>query len=158
MTSITDRRNFLTVAGGLAATIATSLAIAASPGACAVQDPIYAAIDAHQAAARAYDVAFELSWPHSKPEPCPGMLKAAADVEGAAIDRVINTAPTTRWGLEALANYLAEPRSGCIAGIINYRLQQEGHMFKLNPDKGYFNLAVARKGGVNELAVPGSKS
>jgi hypothetical protein len=57
ITDITTRRNFLVVAAGLAATIATALAVAASPGACLAPDPIFAAIDAHVAALAAFDIA-----------------------------------------------------------------------------------------------------
>jgi hypothetical protein len=129
-----NRRTFLAIAAGLATATATlGLAIALP----AKADPIYAAIACHQAAARAWDAAYA-SWP----APYPKALGDAGDVEIAAIDRVIYTAPTTREGLKTLTDYLAELRSGCIAAEISYRLEMEGYTFDLKPP-GWFDGAVA---------------
>jgi hypothetical protein len=127
----TDRRHFLAIFASAVAACA-GLAATGLP-AIAAADPIFAAIDDHRAAGRAFDAAFRVAWLRNGYGGGPSVSVECA-VEVAAIDRVIDTAPTTRAGLKALSDYLTEIRSGCISGMISQRLQAEGHIFEINPD------------------------
>jgi hypothetical protein len=121
-----DRRKLLLAAVvGLAATATAGIAIAAPVAA----DPIFAAIEAHREASCAYDAASKAAWARYNL----GYV-SECDALVAAIDRVIDTAPTTRAGLKALSDYLADAENWGIGVRINQRLRAEGHVFKINPD------------------------
>jgi hypothetical protein len=125
-----SRRHFLAIAAGAVAACA-GLAMTALP-ALADVDPIFAAFDAHRAACAAFDTAFHAAWLRNGYGGGPS-ISAECDVLRAAIDRVIDTAPTTRAGLNALSGYLAEGRGQSIAMMIDQRLQEEGILFEDNP-------------------------
>jgi hypothetical protein len=120
------RRHFLAISAGAVAACA-GLAVIALPAIAA--DPIYAAIEAHREASSAYDAASKAAWARYNL----GYV-SECDALVAAIDRVIDTAPTTRGGLKALSDYLAEGENGGIGVRINQRLRAEGHVFEINPD------------------------
>jgi hypothetical protein len=145
ITDITTRRNFLTVAGGLAATIATSLAIAAAPGACQMPDPIFEAIANHRAAAQAFDTA------HA------GLVAGLPDIAGAddtdaqaalraeieAAKALIAIAPTTRTGLRALTEYLGEERQHGVSWYVEQTITVEGHTSTMRGRTGGIEWRVA---------------
>jgi hypothetical protein len=122
-----SRRRFLAISAGAVAACA-GLAVIGLP-AIADADPIYAAIEAHREASRAYDAASKAAWARYNL----GYV-SECDVLVAAIDRAIDTAPTTRGGLKTLSDYLAEAENGGIGVRIHQRLQAEGHVFEINPD------------------------
>jgi hypothetical protein len=55
--TVASRRTILVAAALLSATAVSALAIAASPGACLVQDPVHAAIATHVSTLNAFDLA-----------------------------------------------------------------------------------------------------
>jgi hypothetical protein len=147
ITDITTRRNFLTVAGGLAATIATSLAIAASPGACLAPDPIHAAIAIHQAAGQAFDTAHAhlVALLPDVSEAADNATQAALRAEIEAARAMIAVAPTTRAGLEAFAGYLAQPRQHHVWGYIDQRMTlDDGRTFVVHDASGTEKLIAQR--------------
>ena len=97
-------------------------------------DPIFAAIDEHREASRAYDAASKAAWARRRNGGDDLGYGAECDALVATIDRVIDTAPSTRGGLKTLSDYLAEAENGGIGVRINQRLQAEGHVFEINPD------------------------
>ena len=125
MTSITDitvdtdhRAILAAVAFALAAaTISGALAIAASPGACAVTDPIHATITAHVSALGAFDIAAKdcehnidgLRSPEEQRAVSDAAYRACRISIGAAID-VAALAPTTEAGRQALVDHLLVAR------------------------------------------------
>jgi hypothetical protein len=132
-----DRRKLLVSAIGLvSATVVTGLAISASPSACWAPDPIYAAIASHREAAQVLDAAHRAAWIRNGYGGGPS-ISAECEDEIAAISGVIDTLPTSHAGVRALSEYLGEPRSGCIAYMINDRLQEEGHAFEAHFNDQY---------------------
>ena len=124
------RRTILTVTAALAAaTIATGLAIAASPGACLVPDPIHKAITNYVAAITALDIAMAdcalndavfdtaaaeraLNGGRSLEEQTAISHAAylAYRISTVAAMTVAETVPTTEAGRQALANHLLVDR------------------------------------------------
>jgi hypothetical protein len=146
ITDITTRRNFLTVAGGLAATIATSLAIAASPGACMAPDPVHAAIATHKAAARMLDAVLAERHLIYKPGDvdAPEFDQGIVDAEREAARLVVNTVPTTRAGLQALEEHLANDRSSLCWFWIRNQIVTDEEIWQRYRGEAYFSAPVAR--------------
>jgi hypothetical protein len=113
--TVANRRNFMIVAGGLAAAIAGGLAFAAaSPTACQAPDPTLAA---HVFALRAFDIAAKdcehnvdgLRSPEEQTAISNPAYRACRVSIAASMD-VANLVPTTEAGHRALADHLRVDR------------------------------------------------
>jgi hypothetical protein len=119
------------VSGVGAVAACAGLALTGLPAMAAV-DPIFAALEAHREASNAYDAASKPAWARRRNGGENLGYVAECDALVEAIDRVIDTAPTTRDGLKALSDYLAEAENGGIGVRIKERLHAEGHVFEIN--------------------------
>jgi hypothetical protein len=116
------RRQMLTLAAGgaVAAMAITTTAQAARPTAVAEPDPIFAAIEKHQAAGAVWDAAVDV-WAKFPDGPEPMTIKrriererindawrdARDTMDDAGVD-LINTSPTTLGGIARALNYIRE--------------------------------------------------
>ena len=146
MTSrITTRRTILAAGAALAvaATLVTGAAIAMP-----APDPIFAAIEAHRAACAAFDLVYapvRAAWPVQAIDLVDVLdfdhIHAVADLETAATNSLLDTAPTTRGGLRALEAHLTDERSYLLRHLAWQRLNAEGHRFPRATEGREFNDA-----------------
>jgi hypothetical protein len=125
-----SRRTVILVVGALgAATVATGLAIAASPGACLMSDPIYNAMETHRAAAKAVDDqhAAILAIHPDVPDADHAAMQAALQAEIDAARTMVGVSPTTQEGLQAFADYLREPRQSEVSWYVDQTITVDGH-------------------------------
>jgi hypothetical protein len=139
----------LTVVCGLAAaTAASALAIAASPGACMAPDPVHAAIAIHKAAASDVDarhVRLVAILP-DMPEADHAAMQAALRAEIEAAKALIATAPTSPTGLRAMTEYLRQERQHGVSWYVEQTITVEGHTTTMRSRTGGIEWRVAELG------------
>jgi hypothetical protein len=154
----TSRRNFLTSTAGIAA---GATAIATVPALALPADPIYSAIDAHAESVRTVwtlharllrmiggDMAVAEDLCRS---PETRAVQAALLAECAAATALIETAPTTRAGLRALADHLRDDRYRSALWFIERTVRTDGG-FSYD-SRGNIDWLIAKRAA--ELGIAG---
>jgi hypothetical protein len=104
------RRRFLSTAAAVIAAGGTALALASLP-ASAADDPVFALIEAHRAAAGAFGAVLHEEDDHFNDVVAAARVDAAEDVELSALDDLMEAVPTTVPGVVALMRYIVEASS-----------------------------------------------